>query len=296
MILSNEKGIVIRVENSKNTNIIYDAFSGLVYFDKQYTGTGKYVNNGYSVTFTKLKLEPQKIEIHDGYIYEIIISDSSNGCTVKVDGSNKLTYTAEKGFFKKESANLPSFNDGERVIVIDAGHGGSDPGAIGYDNSGKAVDYESRINLAIALLVGEKLERSGIKIVYTRDSDEYISLKDRSELTNSIGCDLFVSIHCNSIEKPSIDGTQVYYHPASEVGTKLAENIYDKIVEMTGLSPKEIQNGSHLYVIRTTSVPAVLVETAFISNQSDRNYLLSKSGQETLAEAIYQGIMETLED
>lgn len=300
MILKDEKGILLRVENSANEQIMYDAFSGRVYFDKTYVGNGKTVNNGYSVTFTNIKLENQKIEIHDGNIYEIIISNSASGCTVTVDGSKKLYYTAEKGFYKSDSPVVdeqPDFNiSGGKVIVVDAGHGGSDPGALGYSSSGKVVARESEINLSIALLLGKKLEQSGIKVVYTRDSDEYIKLQERSELANNIECDLFVSIHCNSIENSSVNGTQVYYHPASEIGTVLAENIYDNIVEKTGLSPKKTQNGSHLYVIRTTASPAVLVETAFISNESDRNYLLSSSGQETLAESIYQGIMETMSD
>ena len=103
---------------------------------------------------------------------------------------------------------------------------------------------------------------------------------------------MFVSIHCNSIENSSINGTQVYYHPASELGTILAENIYDKMVDMTGLSPKDTQNGSHLYVIRTTISPAVLVETAFIDNKNDS--LLLKNGQKAFAEAIRDGILSFL--
>ena len=300
MVMSSEKGIMIRSEKSENEAIIYDAFSKRVYFDKAYAGSGKAVSNGYSVTFTNLKLKNQKIEIHDGTIYEIIVSNSLSGCTVTVDGSNKLRYTAEKGFYKadgnieNEKPTLPESDDGVKKVVIDAGHGGEDPGAVGYNSSGKAVAYESHINLAVALLVGEKLEAQGIEVIYTRNKDKYISLKDRSDLTNESGCDLFVSIHCNSIESAQINGTQVYYHPASEIGTVLAENIYKKMVEMTGLSPKETQNGSHLYVIRTTTCPAVLVETAFISNEKDRNYLLSKQGQETMAQAITQGIIQTL--
>ena len=298
MILSTENGMLIRTENSPNTKIVYDAFAQRVYFDKNYVGSGKDINNGYSVTFTNIKMENQKIEIHDKTIYEIIISNSASGCTVKVDGSNKLTYTAEKGFYKSDSAvndEKPVIDSsGKKLVVIDAGHGGDDPGAVGYNSSGKAVAYESHINLAIALLGGEKIENNGVEVVYTRDKDEYITLQGRSELANTIECDMFVSIHCNSIENSAINGTQVYYHPASEIGTILAENIYDNMVEMTGLSPKQTQNGSHLYVIRTTTSPAVLVETAFISNEKDRNYLLSKTGQETMAQAIAQGIMETL--
>ena len=309
-VMSSERGIMIRAEKSENTQIIYDAYAQRVYFDKAYTGTGAKVDNGYKVTFTNLKLKSQKIELHDGVFYEIIVSQTSKGCIVTVDGSNKLTYSAEKGFYKadSQSGNSGTSSDknneatttppatvvGGKCVVLDAGHGGNDPGAVGYDSSGKEVAYESTINLAITKLLGKKLEASGVKVIYTRDEDEYASLKSRTELSNNSGCDLFVSIHCNSIAKPEIDGTQVYYHPSSEVGTILAKNIYNNMVSMTGLSPKNLQNGSHLYVIRTTVAPAVLVETAFISNAHDRAYLTSASGQETIAEAIYQGVVKTL--
>ncbi len=298
VVLSDKNGILIRAEKSPNKQIIYDAFAQKVYFDKNYVGNGKKIDNGYSVTFSNIKMENQKIEIHDGIIYEIIISNSASGCTVSVDGSNKLTYTAEKGFYKGDTVvenEKPVINvSGKPLIVVDAGHGGEDPGAVAYDGSGKIVARESHINLAIALLLGEKLKNNGVEVIYTRDTDKYISLQERSDLANSVECDMFVSIHCNSIENPQISGTQVYYHPASETGTFLAENIYKNILKMTPLAPKETQNGSHLFVIRTTASPAVLVETAFISNQSDRNYLQGKANQEKIAEAIFQGIMQTL--
>lgn len=300
-VLSSEQGILIRGLKSDNDNLIYDAFQERVYFiNRTYVGNGKSIENGYKVTFTNISLDNQKISINDGKIYEIIIANSPSGCTITVDGSNKLTYTAEKGFFKSDSPikdEPPVINSGgDKVVVIDAGHGGSDPGAVGYNSSGKAVAYESHINLAIALIVGDILEENGVDVIYTRDTDTYISLQERSDIANNSECDMFVSIHCNSIESASIQGTQVYYHPSSEIGTILAENIYENVLDMTGLSPKFTQNGSHLFVIRTTTSPAVLVETAFISNESDRNYLLSKSGQKTLGEAIAQGILETLEN
>ena len=298
-VMSSDKGIMIRAQKSANDEVIYDAFSQRVYFNKAYAGSGVSVDNGYKVTFTNLKLSTQKIEIHDKNIYEINIVSTSSGCTVTVDGSNKLTYTAEKGFYKSdkvpETPVKPPVNvTGKKKVVLDPGHGGNDPGAVGYDSSGKAVAYESHINLAISLLVGEKLQSSGVEVIYTRKTDKYVSLKDRVELANNNNSDLFVSIHCNSIAKPEVDGTQVYYHPVSEVGTILADNIYENIVEMTPLSPKKTQNGSHLYVIRSTVSPAALVETAFISNASDRAYLMSKEGQDKIAEAIYLGIVETL--
>ena len=130
----------------------------------------------------------------------------------------------------------------------------------------------------------------------TRDTDVFIPLAGRAEIENNSNCDVFVSIHCNSLDNSAIGGTQVYYHPSSPQGTVLANNIYDSMVKLTGLTPKKTQNGSHLYVIRTTKSPAVLVETAFISNPSDRSYLLSDSGQDTIARAIAEGIIKTLNE
>lgn len=297
-VMSSSRGILIRAEESKNENIVYDVYKGRIYFNKSYVGSGKKVTGGYKVSFTNLKLKDQTIEINDSFIKSIIIEATNSGCNITVMSDYDLTYTAEKGFCKAEASDdkeeNPPIVSNSNCIVIDAGHGGHDPGAVGYNSEGKAVAYESHINLAIALLVGEKLEKSGIDVAYTRKSDKYVTLQERSELANELECKMFVSIHCNSIDKADIDGTQVYYHPASEYGTVLAKNIYGEVVDRTGLSPKKIQNGSHLYVIRTTTSPAVLVECAFISNESDREYLLSKQGQEELAESIYQGIMKSI--
>lgn len=295
MVLSSDNGILLRATASPNEQIIYDTFAKRVYFDNKYEATGKPVTNGYMLTFKNLKLVPQKILVNDGNIYEIIIANTASGSTVTVDGSNMLTYSADKGIYKTDKVN-PVKPIGERTIIIDAGHGGYDPGAVGYNTAGEAVAYESNINLAIAKLVSKKLKGNGINVIMTRDSDKYISLAERAEIENNSECDLFVSIHCNSIDNSQINGTQVYYNPANEIGTILAENIYNNMVDLTNLAPKHTQNGANLYVIRTTKRPAVLVETAFISNASDRKYLLSSTGQETIAEAITSGIMDTLSE
>ena len=295
MVLSSDSGILLRATASPNEQIIYDTYAKRVYFDGKYEATGKAVTNGYMLTFKNLKLQPQKILVNDGNIYEIIVSNTKNGSTITVDGSNMLAYSAEKGIYKTNKVN-PVKPIGERTVVVDAGHGGYDPGAVGYNNAGEAVAYESHINLAIAKLVNKKLKENGINVIMTRDSDKYISLQERAEIENNSDCDLFVSIHCNSIENSAINGTQVYYNPVNETGTLLAEKIYDEMVRLTKLAPKFTQNGANLYVIRSTKCPAVLVETAFISNASDRSYLLSASGQETMATAITNGIIDTLDE
>ncbi len=302
-VLSSSDGILLKAIPSENDEITYDTYLKRVYFDQKYDGVGNSVSNGYSVTFKDLQLETQKILINDGNIYEIIITKKNSGCIVTVDGSNKLTYNSVNGFYKTDAEFKPEDDEddedkiiGEGTVVIDAGHGGYDPGAVGYNSAGDAVAYESHINLALAKLVEAKLRAQGVNVVMTRTKDEFISLAGRAEIENKSNCDLFVSIHCNSIDNSSIKGTQVYHNPSSELGTLLSKNIYDKLVDLTGLSPKNTQNGANLYVIRNTKRPAALVEAAFISNANDRSYLLSESGQDTIATAITKGIIKTIAD
>lgn len=301
MILSNDNGIVIRVERSVNTQIVYDAFSEKVYFNAPYSGNGKAIDNGYNIKFSNLKMEDQEVKIDDSLVKNIIIKSEGAGSSVTVNGYTNFSYTADNGIFvskqnvEQEEVHKPSVDNSKPLIILDAGHGGTDPGAIGYNSKNEIVAKESKINMAITSLVKEKLLAQGYNVILTRDSDTYISLSERVELEKSYDADMFVSIHCNSIENKEINGTQVYYHPSSQTGSVLANNIYDALVENTTLAPKETQNGAHLYVIRQTVSPAVIVETAFISNESDRNYLMSSNGQNKIAEAICKGITETVE-
>ncbi len=304
MVLSNENGIVIRVERSLNTQIIYDAFAEKVYFNAPYSGSGKTVSGGYSVKFSNLKMEDQEIKIDDGIIKNIVIKSEDAGSSVTVYGNKSFSYTQENGIYvkgqssvpEKEEDSKPSIDNSKPLIILDAGHGGTDPGAIGYNSKNEIVARESKINMAITNLVKEKLLNYGYNVILTRDTDTYISLAERVETEKSHNADMFVSIHCNSIDNKATNGTQVYYHPSSTKGALLAKNIYDALVDLTTLAPKETQNGAHLYVIRETVSPAVIVETAFISNENDRNYLLSTDGQNKIAEAISKGIKKTIEE
>lgn len=206
--------------------------------------------------------------------------ENNNDNQINLDTSGTVDTTTTRNF---------DYN----AIVIDAGHGGTDPGAIGGNVK------ESEVTLAISKKVVAKLEAAGYRVVTTRSGDTYPTLQDRvdiaSKKTNGTIPAIFVSIHCNSFDNPSTNGTQVYYHPDSKYGTILAQNIYNANVSGTDLRPAQIHDGSHLYVIRKTLQPAALVETAFISNQSDREYLTSEEGQEALAQGIFTGIVQTLE-
>lgn len=181
------------------------------------------------------------------------------------------------------------------TVVIDAGHGGSDPGAIYPAGSSNPTIREKDVTLAIALKVRDNLKAQGINVIMTRDSDTYPTLQERVEIANSSGADIFVSIHCNSMaNQDSIDGAQVYYYGSSTFGKKFATIVYNNIVKYTGMTERGIQDGSTLYVIKNTTMPAILTEGGFVSNAKDRAYLLSDAGQTAIAKAISDGVAEAL--
>lgn len=186
--------------------------------------------------------------------------------------------------------------DGKMTVILDPGHGGTDPGAT-YPVGVKDPNYKEKdITLAVALKVRENLEKQGINVIMTREDDVYPTLKERVEMANSSTADIYVSIHVNAMEnKDGIDGAQVYYHKGSEFGKKLAEHVYNGIIEHTNLTKRGIQDGSSLYVIRNTKMPAILTEGGFITNKGDREYISSEKGIREMAAGISEGIMEALD-
>ncbi len=190
----------------------------------------------------------------------------------------------------------------ELVIVIDAGHGGSDPGALGKVN-GEIVARESEINLAVALKVQEYLEEEGIKVVMTRDGDDRISLGERCIISNEEEAHLFVSIHSNAMEAGNehINGTMVFFGKTKDSekpwikSQKLAKNILEKLCENLDTQNLDVQNGDQLAVIRGTVAPAVLIELGFITNDEDREKITSKKYQKKAARAIADAILDSVD-
>src|SRR5690554_5954399 len=110
-------------------------------------------------------------------------------------------------------------------VWLDAGHGGKDPGAVGNGLQ------EKNITLPVTLEIGEILKRHGITVGYSRTTDTYVSLEDRANKANSFSADIFVSIHCNAVEKNSAHGVETYSHIGSTKGAKLAEYIRDEVIK-----------------------------------------------------------------
>jgi N-acetylmuramoyl-L-alanine amidase len=215
-----------------------------------------------------------------------------------------------------------------KTIIVDAGHGGRDPGAIGYGGL-----EEKDIDLDIAKRVGKDFEAAGLKVVMTRDDDEFITLQERTALASKVGADLFVSIHSNAHKNRRSRGTEVYYSGAlsdedkSEdqrienekklvAHLKMRKDIDDLkgiVVDMLyahklGLSPGLADAVSRtlsrdagitargskperFFVLRNTLIPAVLVEVGFITNPNEAGLLKNPEYRQRIADTVTKSIL-----
>lgn len=173
-----------------------------------------------------------------------------------------------------------------KVIVVDYGHGGSDPGA----TNGRL--REKDIVLQIGRKITKLLRSQGFTVIETRTGDQTLSLKQRTDIANASGAVLFVSIHVNSFRNDKANGVETFSHPNSNPGAKLTKNIQNELVK-TGLfkSNRGVKT-ANFYVLRNTSMPASLVELGFIKNPHDINVMTNK--QDELAQAVTNGILAYL--
>ena len=182
-----------------------------------------------------------------------------------------------------------------KIITIDPGHGGSDSGAIGPNGY-----TEKEGAFAISQKVASILNQSGAKVVMTRDSDVDVygpnasarnELQARVDVGNNANSDIFVSVHCNAFVNPAANGTQTFYYGSSYQGQRLAQSIQEKMIEANGLRDRGIST-CNFYVVKHSYMPAVLIETAFITNYDEEALLSDDEWQTTMAKAIAEGINE----
>lgn len=172
------------------------------------------------------------------------------------------------------------------TVVVDPGHGGSDPGAIGYQGT-----FEKDINLAISLYLGEFLSQAGAKVVFTRDTDEYVSIFRRPEIAIEANADLFVSIHANShIERGKARGTETLYRAKDPVSEIFARTMQDEVVKAITLVDRRIWGRDDLAVFNGSNLPSIMVEVGFIDNPEEEVLLRAPGFQKVAAQGIYNGI------
>jgi N-acetylmuramoyl-L-alanine amidase len=186
------------------------------------------------------------------------------------------------------SAPLPTIQDGRVVVAVDAGHGGRDPGAVGIGNI-----QEADVVLDISQKVASILEQQGVQVVMTRTSDVEIDLQPRVDTAEQANATLFVSIHANAIDmsRPDVNGTSVYYYSS---GQALAQTVQDSVVESLGMQDRGIHS-ARFYVLRKTSMPSILVETAFVTGADDAKKLADSGWRSQMATAIANGVLQYLQ-
>lgn len=194
-------------------------------------------------------------------------------------------------------------NENKKIVVIDPGHGGFDPGKVGVNDV-----LEKDINLSISQKLKEKLEAEGIEVLMTRSEDcglysstdsnkKRTDMQKRVEIINTSNAAIAVSIHQNSFSQESSKGAQVFYHVSSEKGKVLGETLQEVI-------KSEIADGNHrvaksndsYYMLRKTQCPLVIVECGFLSNYEEAKLLTEDEYQDKMATAILDGIKKYLEE
>ena len=186
-------------------------------------------------------------------------------------------------------AAMPKSNRNYYKVFIDPGHGGQDSGAVGNGN------YEDELNLAVAKKVEQKLRSKGIEVKMSRYSDEFISLSDRAKMANQYAPDVFISIHQNSSDSMSANGTETYYHTRKGEYSHYAQNIQSSAINETGSRNRGIKS-ANFAVLRETNMPSALFESGFITNPTESANLANPNYQEKLADGIANGIERYLKD
>jgi N-acetylmuramoyl-L-alanine amidase len=291
--------------------------------------------------------KPLEYSAAKGVVREITSHDVKGGTDIKVrvssdfttheliqDGDKELLLTIHnKKFSHAESNDNPNKEKWKfDVIVLDAGHGGQDYGAIGYNGT-----VEKNINLALVLKLGELIEQNmkDVKVVYTRHDDTFIELYKRGKIANESNGKLFVSVHCNSVESKSSapNGYEIYLlrpgrtqeairiaerengvisyednpnryqkltdenfilvsmaHSSNmKYSEKFADLLNNHLKQTVSISSRGIKQAG-FYVLVGASMPSVLFETGYVTNEENSRYMKSKEGVEEIANSMFQAI------
>ncbi len=185
------------------------------------------------------------------------------------------------------------FSQKSITVVIDAGHGGKDPGHLST-YAGFATEKE--LNLKITQFLGGYIDKylQNVKVIYTRTDDTYLSLSERVEIANRYNADYFISIHCNGNDNTKVKGTETHVHSFEyKKSYQLAREIEAQFKGRAGRTSrgvKETKDRTHsIQVLKYTRMTSVLVECGFLTNAADATFLNTVNGQEIIASAIYRG-------
>ena len=347
-ISAKEKNGVVTVTVTASKNITKMSSpavtaSGTLYVDVDnlgYSVSNKQQINLGAVLMVRLGLHENSVRIaidtENMKKYDAAISGKSiiftitadEAADVKIGDEDKDGKDDKKDEDETENSTKPKpseLAEGKLYVVLDAGHGGTDPGAIGnlmtedelaayhkeLESEEPALDtleagtgktcYEKTIALAVTKKVKERLEAKNVNVVMTRTGDTYPTLDERPEIANKRGAAMFLSIHLNSTEAPvtAAQGIEIYYSESNngkEYGVtskEMASTILKKATKSTGAVSRGVKTGN-LLVTRKSVMPANLIEIGFLSNPDELAKLITEEYQDKLAAGIAEGILEVL--
>jgi len=296
------QNLILEIYPTTLKNMRYDKNANVLYLDKKEkidTGSVKfedhYLDGYFDVTL------PGDYESDYGYgtydvkgtvVENIEVSTKGGNTTFRFKQNRISAYevTDEGGSYAIRVKNPKEVYD--KVLLLDAGHGGKDPGT-----SGNGMQ-EKNLNLTIAQKIAQKLQGSGIKVYMTRDSDVYPENSTRAKTANDIA-DLMVSIHMNSGPETA-NGTETLYQVhANDNGARLtskqlAEILQGKVVSATGNTNRGAKLWTDVLILNRTTVPSVIVEVIFITNTGDALKISNPAYQDQVAQAIADGIQEAV--
>ena len=248
------------VSNSENKDVAL--------MDSEYVG-----NDFLDVASGVKELNPRNV------IYSTTLGKNEGlGGLTNLVSSNALSY--------KVQALATTSSRSQYVVYVDAGHGGSDPGAVA--NGIKEKD----INLSVALKVRDKLKALGVQVVMNRQTDVFVAFQDTAAHANSVNPDAFVSIHNNSATAAA-NGIETYY--TKNIDVPLANEVQSRLASYTGAYNRGVK-WEEYYVTNHTTMPAILTECGFVTNATEAAKLKTDSYQNSLANAITDGVMKYLKD
>ncbi|MDD2568730.1 MAG: N-acetylmuramoyl-L-alanine amidase [Clostridia bacterium] len=180
-----------------------------------------------------------------------------------------------------------------KIIVVDAGHGGFDPGAVGSSGI-----LEKDINLAVSIRLADVLRQAGAIVVETRTTDVALGdsksedMRNRVQLAKNANSELFITVQANSIPQKQYRGAQIFYAKKSDSAKLLAENIQEELGGLLKNTTRKALPINDIYIVKNLDVPVIVAEIGFLSNMEEEALLKDKAYQNKIAWGIYMGIIE----
>ncbi len=314
-----QDGCKITIEKPINTNLSYTNNYDRVYFslknikladikaennrsyiEERYKHEYDAENFKYTITIdaaSSLSLKDEVYNIDDSLVntVEIFRDKETQDTKIIINAKQEFLYFTSYNDKRMQSEIdlLTPAKEGETLVVIDAGHGGEDPGA----NNGKVLEKD--LNLAIALKLEALLNKNNIKTFMLRQDDTFVGLYDRPYIANALNATLFVSIHNNAIDNTKISGTETLYYPEAKgdpafTGEKFAKLVQDALMSKLKSANRKTVQRPGLVVLKYTKMPAILAEIGFVTNAAEVKNLTNPEYQQKAADALNDAILKAL--